>query len=82
MLEIGLQVIIQKNNGIIFDYNIFVIDKNNMKRVVFLLILVLQFSFVNSQENELFHRVKINYNSSENFEKLLTCCVEKKEDHN
>ena len=49
----------------------FLIDKNHMKRVVFLLILVLQFSFVNSQENELFHRVKINYNSSENFEKLL-----------
>ena len=49
----------------------FLIDKNHMKRIVFLLILVLQFSFVNSQENELFHRVKINYNSSENFEKLL-----------
>ena len=33
----------------------FLIDKNHMKRIVFLLILVLQFSFVNSQENELFH---------------------------
>ena len=42
-----------------------------MKRVIFLLIFVFQFSFVNSQENELFHRVKINYSSSENFEKLL-----------
>ena len=42
-----------------------------MKKLVFLLILFLQFSFVNSQENELFHRVKINYNSFENFEKLL-----------
>ncbi|MEO2056168.1 MAG: M14 family zinc carboxypeptidase, partial [Flavobacteriaceae bacterium] len=42
-----------------------------MKKLVFLLILFLHFSFVNSQENELFHRVKINYNSSKNFEKLL-----------
>ncbi len=42
-----------------------------MKKLVFLLILIFQFSFVNGQENQLFHRVKINYNSSKNFQKLL-----------
>lgn len=42
-----------------------------MKKLVFIIILFLQFNNVNSQESELYHKVKINYISSENFEKLL-----------
>jgi len=42
-----------------------------MKRLIFIIIIFLQFNYVNSQEAELYHRVKINYNSSENFERLL-----------
>ena len=42
-----------------------------MKRLIFIIIIFLQFNYVNSQEAELYHRVKINYNSSENFERLI-----------
>ena len=42
-----------------------------MKRLIFIVIFFLQFNYVNSQEAELYHRVKINYNSYENFERLL-----------
>ena len=42
-----------------------------MKKVLFITISLLFFSFANSQESELYHKVKINYISSENFDRLV-----------
>ncbi|MEC9108634.1 MAG: hypothetical protein VX472_03660, partial [Bacteroidota bacterium] len=42
-----------------------------MKKALFITISLLFFSFANSQESELYHKVKINYISSENFDRLV-----------
>ncbi len=42
-----------------------------MKKILFIIISLLYFNFANSQESELYHKVKINYISSENFHKLV-----------